>query len=279
MSCARLAAGALAFVVSCAAVAVTDLTSASAGPFGSAGRSVSTAAAVDSAQQPKVTRPAVIGKRVIGRSVGGHLIRAWELGEKDAEVTAIIFGRHHGNEPAGEVVLDALRDGNPIHGVDLWVVPRLNPDGALRGTRQNRRGVDLNRNFPRRWKHVTGYYNSGRRPASEPETRAATRFMDNIDPDYVVSIHTPLHGLDVSHAKDRRFARRLAENLHLPDKRLRCNGACHGTLSQWFNHAHRGACVTIEFGASPSKRYLTVRAPRGLVRALGGTRGGGPSTD
>jgi predicted deacylase len=219
-------------------------------------------------------RPAVIGRRVIGKSVNGHPIRAWELGEKDAPVTAIIFGRHHGNEPAGQVVLDALRDGNPVHGVDLWVVPRLNPDGALRNTRQNARGVDLNRNFPWRWKRLTGYYYSGPHRASEPETRAAMRFMDNIDPDYVVSIHTPLYGLDVTHAKDRAFARRLSNELRLPNKQLRCNGVCHGTLSQWFNHAHKGACVTIEFGSSPSERYLTVRAPRGLVRALGGTRGG-----
>ena len=133
---------------------------------------------------------------------------------------------------------------------------------------------DLNRNFPWRWKPLTGYYYSGPRPASEPETRAAMRFMDNIDPDYVVSIHTPLYGLDVTHAKDRAFARRLSNEMRLPNKQLRCNGTCHGTLSQWFNHAHKGACVTIEFGANPSERYLTVRAPRGLVRALGGTRGG-----
>jgi hypothetical protein len=273
MTSRRLAATVVALVVGAAAAAGIDLTTATAG------RSASAAPTVAAGSDLTAARPAVIGKRIIGRSVGGHPIRAWELGEKDADVTAIVFGRHHGNEPAGQVVLDALRDGKPIHGIDLWVVPRLNPDGALRDTRQNRRGVDLNRNFPWRWKRLTGYYYSGRRPASEPETRAAMRFMDNIDPDYVVSIHTPLRGLDVTHAKDRPFARRLSEELRLPNKQLRCNGACHGTLSQWFNHTHDGACVTIEFGADPSERYLTVRAPRGLVRALGGTRGRAPSTD
>jgi hypothetical protein len=264
----RLAAGAAVLVLASTALVTSDLVQASAGPS-------TTARAERSVRQAEPGKPAVIGKRVIGKSVGGHPIRAWELGEKDAPVTAIVFGRHHGNEPAGQVVLDALRDGNPIHGIDLWVVPRLNPDGALRYSRQNARGVDLNRNFPWRWKPLTGYYYSGPRPASEPETRAAMRFMDNIDPDFVVSIHTPLYGLDVTHAKDRPFARRLSRELRLPNKQLRCNGTCHGTLSQWFNHAHKGACVTIEFGSSPSERYLNVRAPRGLVRALGGTRGGG----
>jgi protein MpaA len=242
-----------------------------------AGASAGAAPAGPSAAAHQVVpgKPAVIAKRMIGKSVNGHPIRAWELGEKDADVTAVVFGRHHGNEPAGQVVLDTLRDGNPVHGIDLWVVPRLNPDGALRFTRQNARHVDLNRNFPWRWKPLTGYYYSGPRPASEPETRAAMRFLNNIDPDFVVSFHTPLYGLDVTHAKDRAFARRLSNELNLPNRQLRCNGTCHGTLSQWFNHAHKGACVTVEFGPSPSRRYLTVRAPRGLVRALGGTRGGG----
>jgi protein MpaA len=264
----RLPAAVAALVLGCGAIGTADLAAARPGPVAASAGEASSAHLVVPA------RPAVIGKRVIGKSVRGHPIRAWELGEKDAPVTAIVFGRHHGNEPAGEVVLDTLRDGNPIHGIDLWVVPRLNPDGALRNTRQNARRVDLNRNFPWRWRPLTGYYYSGRRPASEPETRAAMRFMDNVDPDFVVSIHTPLYGLDVTHAKDRPFARRLSEELRLPNKQLRCSGTCHGTLSQWFNHAHKGACVTVEFGPSPSERYLTVRAPRGLVRALGGTRGG-----
>jgi protein MpaA len=264
----RLAAGVTALLLGCAAFVTADLATATDG------QSATSANEDSSAHLAVPGKPAVIGKRVIGKSVGGHPIRAWELGEKDAPVTAIVFGRHHGNEPAGQVVLDTLRDGNPIHGIDLWVVPRLNPDGALRNTRQNARGVDLNRNFPWRWKPLTGYYYSGPHPASEPETRAAMRFMDHIDPDYVVSIHQPFHGLDIKHAKNRAFARRLSRELGLPNEFLPCKGGCHGTLAGWFNHNHRGAAITIEFGESPSERYLTVRAPRGLVRALGGTRGG-----
>jgi hypothetical protein len=218
-------------------------------------------------------KPAVIGKRVIGHSVKDRPIRAWRLGEKRAPITAVVFARHHGNEPAGEVVLDTLRDGNPVHGIDLWVVPRLNPDGAVRDARQNAHGVDLNRNFPWHWKPRKGYYYSGPHAASEPETRAAMRFLNNINADYVVSIHQPFFGLDVKHAKDRAFARRLSRQLKLPNESLPCRGGCGGSLSGWFNHRHKGASVTVEFGESPSRHYLTVRAPRGLVRALGGTRG------
>lgn len=215
------------------------------------------------------SRPAVLQNRVIGHSVKGRPIRAFELGERDARVTAVLVGRQHGNEAAGQVVLNALRDGRPVTGVHLWVVPNANPDGTVRGTRQNARGVDLNRNWPRKWKRVTGYYNSGRRPASEPETHAMKRFLNRVDPDYVVNIHTPLYGLDVRGAKDRAFARRLSRELNLPSHHLTCNGGCHGTMSDWFNFRHAGACSTIEFGANPSMRRLTVSAPRGLLRVFG----------
>jgi protein MpaA len=216
------------------------------------------------------SRPAVLSTRVIGKSVNGHPIRAWELGDRHADVTAVAFGAQHGNERAGQTVLDSLRDGPPIAGVHLWVVPRVNPDGVLRGTRQNARGVDLNRNFPRHWKRITGYYYSGPRPASEPETRTLMRFLTNVKPDLAVSFHSPLYGLDVTGAKNRPFARRLSEDLNLPNKRLRCSGGCHGTLSQWSNHRLNGALVTVEFGSSPGEHYLHVSAPRGLVRAFGG---------
>jgi protein MpaA len=217
-------------------------------------------------------RPAVVSSRIIGHSVKGRPLRAFELGERSAEVTAVIVGRQHGDEPAGETILESLRDGAPIKGIHLWVVPRANPDGAIRGTRQNARGVDLNRNWPRRWQRVTGYYDSGRKPASEPETRGLKRFLNRVDPRYVVNIHTPLYGLDVTGAKDRPFARRLSRELNLPNHHLTCRGGCHGTMSDWFNYRHRGACVTIEFGSQPSYKRLTVTAPRGLLRALGGHR-------
>ena len=35
--------------------------------------------------------------------------------------------------------------------------------------------------------------------------------------------------------------RRLAKNLDLPKKPLTCGGACHGTMTQWFNKHHTRA--------------------------------------
>ncbi len=215
-------------------------------------------------------RPAVISHRIIGYSVKHHPIRAYQLGNPKAAVTVVALAAMHGNEQGGLVVLAGLRDGRPIHGVNLWVIPRDNPDGVLSNDRHNAHGVDLNRNLPKRWKRMTGWYYSGPRPASEPETRALMRFLNDVGPDYVVTFHSPLHAVDVRGSKDHAFARRLSKDLHLPNKSFNCDGTCHGTLSQWFDAHHDGACVTVEFGATPSQRYLHVRAPRGLLRAIGG---------
>ncbi len=230
------------------------------------------AAAVDLGPPTGPERPAVIGVRVVGHSVRDRPIRAWHVGSPSAGTTAVILAGMHGNELAARRTLRTLRDGNPIRGVDLWLVPTYNPDGGAVRDRQNARGVDLNRNYPYRWKPLTGNYYAGPRPASEPETRAFMRFLDRVSPDYVISFHQPFHGIDPRGAKRPRWARRLAANLRLPTKHVDCGGVCHGTMTQWFNHRHDGFAITLELGSSPSARYLTQVAPRGLLRSLGGRR-------
>jgi protein MpaA len=214
-------------------------------------------------------RPAVIGQRVIGHSVNDRPIRAWHLGDPDAGRTVVALATMHGNEPAPRHTLARLRDGAPISGVDLWVVPNANPDGLARNSRYNANGIDINRNFPVRW--VPGPHH-GPRPASAPETRALMHFARDIDPHRIVSFHQPLFGVDTLGSKSPRFARRLAEEFRLPRKRFDCGGGCHGTMTQWFNRRFAGAQVTIEYGASPSPRYVNRLGPRALLRAIGGSR-------
>ncbi|MDQ4055242.1 MAG: DUF2817 domain-containing protein [Actinomycetota bacterium] len=203
---------------------------------------------------------AVIGKRVLGRSVAGRPILAWHLGVDRAAPTVVLFSTMHGNEPATRRILQALRDGPPIRNIDLWVVPAYNPDGLARGTRKNARGVDLNRNFPYGWADLDGNYESGPRPASEPETRAVMRFLREVRPDYILSFHQPLNGVDTD-TKSPRFARRVADKLNLPTRRLDCGGVCHGTMTGWYNHNFPGVALTVEYGAHPSRRRMTRVAP------------------
>lgn len=215
-------------------------------------------------------RPAVVEQRVIGRSVTGTPIRAWRLGQPGRR-RIVLVSTMHGDEPHTQQILTSLRDGAPIRGVDLWVIPRYNPDGLARRTRKNARGVDLNRNFPHHWADLDGSYESGRHPASEPETRAMMRFLDRIAPRRVISFHQPLLGVDTD-TKDAAFARRLARALRLPRTTLDCGGVCHGTMTSWFNARYAGAALTVEYGARPSRHRMALQAPRQLLAALGAHR-------
>lgn len=241
-----------------AALLLGLLAAPGAAPAGSAPSSGAVAASPE--------RPAVVEVRTIGRSVRGRPIRAWRLGEP-GERRIVLVSTMHGDEPHTRWILEALRDGRPVRGVDLWVIPTYNPDGLARGTRRNARDVDLNRNFPHRWKDLDGDHESGRRPGSEPETRAVMSFLEEVDPKRVVSFHQPLVGVDTD-TKDPRFARRLARGLRLPRTRLDCGGLCHGTMTMWFNHRFRGAALTVEYGHRPSAHRMRVQAPRQLLRVL-----------
>lgn len=238
-----------------------------------------TASPASGAQTLRARLPTpVLGKRIIGYSVQRRPLIAYHLGNPDARRTALILGQMHGDEPAGVVVARSIIHGHrSVEGINLWVIPTMNPDGFAAGTRQNAHGVDLNRNWRHNWAHLTGQYYSGPRPMSEPETRAVARFIRTVRPRYVVSLHQPLYGVDKTAGRGRayrKFRGALSRNLNLPIKDLNCWSVCHGNLSGWYADHHFGVAVeTVEFGWTPTHRYLVGRARRGIVAALGGRFG------
>lgn len=214
---------------------------------------------------------AAVEKRVIGHSVRGRPITAWRLGER-GKPKVLLVATMHGDEGASRQILTTLRDGPEVHGLNLWVLPVYNPDGLAAHTRKNAHGVDLNRNFPFHWADLDGSYESGPRPGSEPETRAMMRFLRQVRPQWIVSFHQPLNGVDTD-TKTPRFSRRLSRALHLPRKSFTCGGVCHGTMTGWFNSHFHGSAVTVEYGARPGHRRMTVAAPRQILSVWGATRG------
>ncbi len=215
-------------------------------------------------------------RKVIGYSVQHRPIVAYRLGDPRATTTAVLVGQMHGDEHAGvQVARSIVRGRASVEGIDLWVVPTMNPDGNAANTRQNAHHVDLNRNWRDFWAPLTGQYYSGPAPLSEPETRAMRRFLLDVRPHYLVVLHQPLHGVDTTDggALDRPFRNRLARNLGLPLKAFRCWGFCHGSMTGWYTTHRYGIAETIEFGSHPTQGYLTGRAKRGIVGALGGRFG------
>jgi protein MpaA len=190
---------------------------------------------------PVVERAAVVaanGRRVItiGHSVRGRPIRAVLVGHLRARRAALVVGCIHGNEQAGIAIAKLLAAGSAVPGVAMWIVPVLNPDGAAADTRQNADGVDLNRNFPYRWRPLgtRGYLQySGPHALSEPESRAAQGFILRIRPQITIWFHQPLGLVDLSGGSaslEREYARLIGLTVM---RLLRYPGSAAG----WENHA------------------------------------------
>jgi protein MpaA len=79
-------------------------------------------------------RPAVVEVRTIGHTVRNRPIYAWRLGQPGARRRVVVLGAMHGNETGPSRILYDLRDGRPLSGADVWVVPQYNRDGIARHT-------------------------------------------------------------------------------------------------------------------------------------------------
>jgi murein peptide amidase A len=139
----------------------------------------------------------------------------------------VILAAIHGDEAETTVAVSEALRCLPRGDLRAAVILCGNPDGMLRGTRGNGRGVDLNRNFPTsNWRPEPVHYKSrandardialspGAAPASEPETTALLSLMERLKPRAIVSIHSALACVDDSGAS--HLGRQLAERCALP---------------------------------------------------------------
>ncbi len=177
----------------------------------------------------KLRPPSDIGTflRAPERYGESHLGLPLEVWRPEGRCKLLLHAGIHGEEGETTIALSrALRlltEPSP----HCAVVVAANPDGLLRGTRGNARGVDLNRNFPTHdWRPDPVRHRStmdaprevvlspGSGPASEPETRALIRLIEEMQPEAVVALHAPLACID----DDRQgpLGRWIAEKTGLP---------------------------------------------------------------
>ena len=207
----------------------------------------------------------------VGTSAEGRPIEAVRVGSPRARTRVLVIGAVHGNEPAGKRVVRSLRAAKPPRGVELWLVDDMNPDGSAAGTRHNANGVDLNRNFPWRWRaqgQPFDTYHSGSAPFSEPESRAASELIRRIKPRVTLWYHQALR-MVVRSRGDLKLQRSYARRSGLP---LRSLEFLPGVATGWQNATFpRDSAFVVELPGGPLDAAGTrshSRAVLALARAV-----------
>lgn len=91
-----------------------------------------------------------------------------------ATKTLLVLAGVHGDEVAGILAVPSILEAWTSERVRLVVITPVNPVGAVRDSRSNGRGKDINRDFVR---------------FETPEARAVRDVYDDVRPDFVLSLH------------------------------------------------------------------------------------------
>ncbi len=200
--------------------------------------------------------------QTIGYSVEGRPIELWS--DAAGPNGTLIIGGIHGDEPGS---IDLVREFAPPECNPVALLPLANPDGFLRASRYNARGVDINRNAEFNWR-ADSEEPPGHAPWSEPETRALQQFILQWRPAKIIALHWALGEIDADGVQSTTLAeamwRALSEAERMP-YRLRVTGAlqgqrrsqqidaeCPGSLGRWagygliYSDGSRPAMITLE---------------------------------
>lgn len=112
-------------------------------------------------------------------SVENRIIKTYHFGSGEKKI--FIWSQMHGNETTGTkalidlfAYLDAEESNTLRKNISLYIIPILNPDGAVKFTRTNAQGVDMNRDVLER---------------KSPEINFLIDNLERIKPDYCFNLH------------------------------------------------------------------------------------------
>ena len=210
----------------------------------------------------------LLGESVQGRPLEYAVFADASSNGAASNNTTVILAGVHGDETQTVYIarsLMTLLAENPdmfsptgqLAGTRVIIMPMVNPDGVVARLRRNAHRVDLNRNFPaENWapsRNRNRYY-GGPEPASEPETQAVMRLIEDYRPTKLIALHCISHGNECNNFDGP--AEQLAEILS------RHNGypvepsigyATPGSLGSWAGIERNVPTVTLECPANRSR--------------------------
>ncbi|MEO7318274.1 MAG: M14 family zinc carboxypeptidase [Chthoniobacteraceae bacterium] len=212
-----------------------------------------------------------IGRSTEGRDIGVQANFALDPIEIPPNSTLLVGGTH-GDEPATVKLLEVfVQSGSwrEMRDHPTIVLPLANPDGCLRGTRYNARGVDLNRNCGFNWR-ADGDEPPGAGPWSESETAALRDFIRAWRPAKIVSLHWALAEIDADGSQSTALAQAMWDALSPEARRPyrlrvtepgrgqrrleRIYAACPGSLGQWCGYG-------LEYPDGTAPAMITLELP------------------
>lgn len=199
------------------------------------------------------TRTDRFHKTTYGNSVDGRPLEVWSV-DRDGSGGILFLGSIHGSEGAGTPLLEELRrqlERSPSwqQGQRVAIIPNANPDGLAEERRYNRRGIDLNRNFPATNRKEGKRF--GEAALSEPESQALHAWLEREQPEIIVSLHQPIACVDYDGpAEAEALAKRMSAACDLPVKKL---GSRPGSLGAYFGETLGRSIITLELPPYPPK--------------------------
>ena len=162
-------------------------------------------------------RELVVGHTVLGRPI--EAVHFTPPSYAKPRPPALLFGAIHGDEAVSQMMLERLADEliERPPGRDTWIVPCVNVDGVLAGTRNNANDVDLNRNFAHAsWgtQRRPGY-NPGKAPEDQPETQALVQLIERSGVHRIIAVHATYRMVNWD-GSGEQLAREMAERCGYP---------------------------------------------------------------
>ncbi|HEX8310743.1 MAG TPA: M14 family zinc carboxypeptidase [Chthoniobacteraceae bacterium] len=213
-------------------------------------------------------------RRSIGRSVEGReqVVQANFNLETDLpqQRGTLLIGGMHGDEVATIKLLESFAETYLAQLAEpVAMVALCNPDGEVRNSRYNARGVDLNRNCDFAW-DAESVEPSGAGPWSEPEICALRDFIIAMAPAKIVSLHWALAEIDADGPQSTPLAQAMWQAMSEAERapyRLRVTELgrgkrrlqqtytiCPGSLGQWCGYG-------LKYAEGSSPAMITLELP------------------
>lgn len=140
-------------------------------------------------------------------SLENREINLYKFSNDENKPKILFIGVFHGDEIEGEYIINKIEDKisnniDLLNKYQVYTLPCLNPDGKHLKTRCNSSKIDLNRNYPTKNFGEKAVDNNGEimfageTAASELETKFMMEIIEEINPNIIISIHSPLYLVD-----------------------------------------------------------------------------------